>query len=120
MAGVLTRPLPALVLLISLGLMTACPHRPSPAPGANPDDQDEPGAPPPRVDLGPTRAEAPPAEPAACAEGGTLWSGKPEGCSYEHNGCCYPSAEAACKAAGCPAGKCLILESYPAQIACDT
>lgn len=63
------------------------------------------------------KAELPPAAP--CGGVGTPWDGKPEGCTYEHDGCCYADAETACKAAACAAEHCTVLETYPAQIACD-
>jgi hypothetical protein len=59
--------------------------------------------------------DAPPAE--RCA-GGTEWNGKPEGCAYEVDGCCYADAETACAAAKCANEACEILETYPAQVRC--
>jgi hypothetical protein len=59
-----------------------------------------------------------PGEPE-CAEGGRVWDGKPQDCAYEHGKCCYPAAEQACAAAGCAAGKCVVMESYPAQVRCE-
>ena len=70
-------------------------------------------------ELPPPTSEPPSPTPGSCAEGGRLWDGKPENCSYEHGGCCYDSPRAACAAAGCPEDRCLILESYPAQIRCE-
>ena len=55
--------------------------------------------------------------PERCA-GGTEWSGKPEGCAYEVDGCCYADAEAACTAVKCARETCEILETYPAQVRC--
>ena len=75
---------------------------------------------PPDEDLPPPESHAPPPTPGTCAEGGRLWDGKPVDCSYEHAGCCYDSAGAACAAAGCGEGQCQVLESYPAQIRCGT
>ncbi|MCH9686706.1 MAG: hypothetical protein K0V04_35060 [Deltaproteobacteria bacterium] len=72
-------------------------------------------APKPVVEPGPE----PEPQPEGCAEGGSPWSGKAVGCSYEHGGCCYESAAHACAAAGCPGAHCIVLESYPAQISCD-
>lgn len=69
--------------------------------------------------LPPSESELPPPAPGPCAEGGRLWDGKPVDCSYEHAGCCYGSAAAACAAAGCSEGQCSVLESYPAQIRCE-
>ena len=74
---------------------------------------------PPPPDLPPLEEPSvPPLDPGPCAEGGRLWDGKLEDCSYEHGGCCYESAADACAAAGCPVGRCNVLESYPAQISC--
>ena len=54
-----------------------------------------------------------------CKATGRPWDGKPQGCAYEHDGCCYDAAEAACAAAGCEGPKCIVMESYPAQVRCD-
>lgn len=59
-----------------------------------------------------------PGEPE-CAAGGRPWDGKPKDCPYEHGKCCYPAPEQACAAAGCAAGTCVVMESYPAQVRCD-
>lgn len=58
------------------------------------------------------------APPDCAADGGEPWDGKAEGCLYEHGGCCYPSPEAMCSAAGCAAEHCSIMESSPAQARC--
>lgn len=42
-----------------------------------------------------------------------------EGCEAVVEGCCYPSDTAACAAAGCEPGACMVMESYPAQIRCQ-
>ncbi|MBX7082977.1 MAG: hypothetical protein K1X88_27475 [Nannocystaceae bacterium] len=57
-------------------------------------------------------------KPPPCAEAGVPWDGRPSGCAYEHERCCYPDAESACAAARCPAAACDVLESYPAQVRC--
>lgn len=54
-----------------------------------------------------------------CNAMGRPWDGKPEGCAYEHDGCCYDAAEPACAAAGCEGPQCIVMESYPAQVRCD-
>jgi len=54
-----------------------------------------------------------------CASLGRPWDGKPKDCPYEHEGCCYDAAEAACAAAGCAGPQCVVMESYPAQVRCD-
>ena len=54
-----------------------------------------------------------------CAKTGKPWDGKPQDCAYEHAGCCYGVAEAACAAAGCEGPQCIVMESYPAQVRCD-
>jgi hypothetical protein len=59
-----------------------------------------------------------PADPE-CAGGGRPWDGKPKDCAYEHGKCCYTEAEQACAAAGCTAGKCIVMETYPAQVRCE-
>jgi hypothetical protein len=42
-----------------------------------------------------------------------------ERCDFVVKDVCFPSSEAACACAGCAADKCMILESYPAQIRCQ-
>jgi hypothetical protein len=106
----------SLAMSMLLGLAAAC-ARPS-APSSAPPPVSEP-APDPDPALPPPEAEPPPPTPGPCADGGRLWDGKPEDCSYEHAGCCYGSAAAACAAAGCSEGQCQVLESYPAQLRCE-
>lgn len=110
----------SLLVLLALALASGCPHKTAspPPPEASSSDQ---ASPPPSSDdeLPPPETEPPPPEPGTCAEGGRLWDGKPGDCSYEHGGCCYDSAAAACAAAGCAADRCNVMESYPAQIACS-
>lgn len=57
-------------------------------------------------------------EPPPCNGVGRIWDGRPDGCAYEHEGCCYDDAEATCSAAGCEAGACIVLESHPAAVRC--
>lgn len=57
-------------------------------------------------------------EPVERCAGGVEWNGKPEGCAYEVDGCCYADAEAACAASKCASEACEILETYPAQVRC--
>jgi hypothetical protein len=57
-------------------------------------------------------------EPPPCNGVGRIWDGRPEGCAYEHDSCCYDDAEAACAAAGCEAAACTVLESHPAAVRC--
>jgi hypothetical protein len=107
-----------LLLLPMLASTTGCPRKITPAPApALPSEAETPDEAPDQ-DLPPPETEPPEAEPAPCADGGRLWDGKPEDCSYEHGGCCYDSAASACAAAGCAADRCNVMESYPAQIAC--
>lgn len=108
----------SLVLLAALGLATGCPRQTKPQPASPPPGETEtpPDLPP---EEPPQEPSVPPLEPGPCAEGGRLWDGKPEDCSYEHGGCCYDSAADACAAADCSADRCNILESYPAQISCS-
>ena len=40
-------------------------------------------------------------------------------CRATYRGACFESDPAACACAGCPADKCMILESYPTQIRCE-
>ena len=100
--------------LVSIAILVAAckPTTASQAPDASPDaptsspandDEPAPGA---------------PREPPACAADGTPWNGKPGTCFYEHGGCCYPTPEAMCEAAGCDTGRCVIMESSPAQARC--
>lgn len=60
------------------------------------------------------------AEASVCAAGG--WP-QPRGemdanCQAVHDRCCYPSADAACSAAGCAAADCTIMKSLPVQVRC--
>ncbi len=41
-----------------------------------------------------------------------------ENCEYKVKEECYTDKKAACEAAGCP-DTCVVLESFPAQIACE-
>jgi len=59
-----------------------------------------------------------PNDPLPCGSDGRLWEGPHEGCFYEHKGCCYPSPETACLAAGCPLVQCQVIEARPAQVVC--
>ncbi|MEM7153832.1 MAG: hypothetical protein AAF799_13370 [Myxococcota bacterium] len=110
------------VVAMTLALASGCPRRTSQQPTPTKNTQTQPTPTTPTESPTATPAEPEPAEePAAggtCGEGGQPWDGKAQGCSYEHDGCCYASAGAACAAAGCGEGKCIVLESYPAQIAC--
>jgi hypothetical protein len=106
----------SLVLPFVLGIVGGCtrspvlPASPPPAPAAVPERPDE--------ELPASQGELPAPVPGPCATDGRLWDGKPDACSYEHGGCCYDSAPAACAAASCPVERCSVLESYPAQISC--
>jgi hypothetical protein len=66
-----------------------------------------------------TAGEGGATEPERCA-GGVPWDGRPSGCAYEVDGCCYNDAEAACAAVKCARDACEILETYPAQVRCRT
>lgn len=105
-----------LLVLVTLALVGAC-ARQAAAPSAAPSTLTESPAASDDA-LPPADAEVPPAKPGPCAADGRLWDGKPEGCSYEHGGCCYGSPATACAAAGCAEAECEVLESYPAQISC--
>ncbi len=61
-----------------------------------------------------------PAEPTApaCAGGVARDATSEQRCDFVVGGACFNDADSACACAGCPAGECLILESYPAQVAC--
>jgi len=62
---------------------------------------------------------ASPTEAPKCAAQGEAWDGRPGTCLYEHHGCCYPDPASLCAAAGCSDDNCNIVESRPAQAACD-
>lgn len=106
------------LLLVALALAAGCPRQTTPTPASPPPSETEAPEPEPPPEQAPPEPELPPLEPGPCAEGGRLWDGTPQDCSYEHGGCCYDTAAAACSAAGCPAERCNVLESYPAQISC--
>jgi len=40
-------------------------------------------------------------------------------CQVVFGGACFATTDAACACAGCPSAKCLVLESFPEQIACQ-
>src|SRR5690606_259705 len=101
---------------VLLALAGACPHKPEPPPSLPPVEPPEPE--PVDEELPPPESEPPPPEPGSCADGGRLWDGKPDDCTYEHGGCCYDAPAQACAAAGCAEGQCVVLESHPAQIRC--
>ena len=42
----------------------------------------------------------------------------PENCDFMVNDKCYTDQAEACTAAGCEPDKCMVMESYPAQISC--
>lgn len=69
--------------------------------GTTPDPNEEPV-------MGPNNGSMP--DPGACDP--------PENCPFLVNCQCYGDAEAACAAAGCT-DRCVILESYPAQVSCE-
>src|SRR5687768_12671478 len=104
----------ALLLLALAGLGVACKPAALAGPKA-PDGGAASGTEPSPSGSTPAGTDAPP----ECASEGSPWDGKAEGCLYEHAGCCYPSPEALCAAAGCAADACRILESSPAQARCD-
>lgn len=54
-----------------------------------------------------------------CPEGGVPDDGDMEGCEIRVGACCYSEQRHACAAAGCPPDHCIVLESYPGQIACE-
>jgi hypothetical protein len=57
-----------------------------------------------------------PGAPSACAEGhATDAEGR---CDFVVDGACFDSAESACACAGCEMDRCVVLESYPAQVGC--
>jgi hypothetical protein len=67
--------------------------------------------------------ETPPQDPSepstpACEGGRAEDSKGNEPCEFLVSGHCFDDAEAACACAGCD-GACLVLESYPASIACQ-
>ncbi|MCA9686654.1 MAG: hypothetical protein KC457_31100 [Myxococcales bacterium] len=64
-----------------------------------------------------TPAEAPPEEKVADPNAEPPGE-PPENCDFEVDGTCYMDQDAACKAAGCEPDKCMVMESYPAQIKC--
>lgn len=65
-----------------------------------------------------TVPDGPTSQDPQCAAKGTPWDGSPQGCLYEHEGCCYPDPASVCAAARCDADTCQILESSPAQVRC--
>lgn len=51
--------------------------------------------------------------------GGASAGGVPDNCEVRVDGVCYPTDAEGCEAAGCPADRCIILESYPGQVQCE-
>ena len=109
---------PSLLALFVLGSLTGCPSKTAPPPAATTSNPSESATPEPEP-LPEPEAQPPEPAPGPCRAGGRLWDGKQENCSYEHGGCCYESAADACAAADCAVERCNVLESYPAQIACQ-
>ncbi len=103
----------AVAALAWLGACRGSSHpRAQPATSAAGDEAATPGG---SEDVGDVGARP---KPPPCADAGVPWDGRPSGCAYEHERCCYPDAESACAAARCPAASCDVLESYPAQVRC--
>lgn len=65
----------------------------------------------------PTQVFCPEAQ-NACSSG-TDQASAGQKCDFAVKGLCFTSSEAACACAGCAEDKCMILESYPAQIRCQ-
>lgn len=102
----------ALGLLVAIGLVACKPAAPTQPPDTPPEPEPDATATPGEPDA------KDPGAPPTCADEGTPWDGKPGTCLYEHGGCCYPTPEAMCAAAGCETAHCLVMESSPAQARC--
>jgi hypothetical protein len=61
----------------------------------------------------------PPPDTPACNEGFAPPGGAGQKCDFVARGLCFGTSTVACECAGCAADKCMILESYPAQIRCQ-
>jgi hypothetical protein len=57
-------------------------------------------------------------EAPRCVGGQDVPVSSTDPCNFVVNGACFAASEAACACAGCAEDKCMILESYPAQIRC--
>jgi hypothetical protein len=78
-----------------------------------------PGCSDPNLGCGePGQTDPSPPSASLCAAGRAATPSSNESCDYRVGGYCFDTAEAACDCAGCDADACLVLESYPAQIAC--
>ena len=108
--------------LLALALVLACKSGGSPKTpkGADAKAGTDATTPAGKATDGPADARGKTGTTCKCAKTGKPWDGKPQDCPYEHQGCCYEVAEAACAAAGCEGPQCIVLESYPAQVRCDT
>jgi hypothetical protein len=92
-----------LVATLSLHCAESQPPLPPPTLVADPPEPEAPDTP----------VSSPPAEP------GPAPGEPPKDCPFRVAQTCYLDADAACQAAGCTRDKCRIMESYPAQVACD-
>ncbi|MCA9638578.1 MAG: hypothetical protein KC420_21260 [Myxococcales bacterium] len=99
--------MPRLHVLLAASLFLACSSQ-SPAAPAEPPAEKSADAPP---------ADAPPEEGFADPNA-KPGEDPPEDCEFRVKGECYKDKDAACKAAGCEPDKCVVLESFPAQIEC--
>jgi hypothetical protein len=89
-------------------------------PPAPPGGGEIPPAPPGGGEIPPAPPNNPGQTPAQCA-GGFPATNVASGtsCNWIHGGQCFEEVEDACACAGCDIEDCRVLESYPAQVACD-
>jgi hypothetical protein len=99
----------ALAVLIVSAALVHCAETPPPAPPtliADPAEEPNP--------------DLPPSLPPAVRGSGEPVTGEPpKDCPFRVKEQCYADRDSACQAAGCALDKCRVMESYPAQIACD-
>ncbi len=50
--------------------------------------------------------------------GGWRWKGDRDDCFYVHDNQCYAKEKAACKAADCGKGKCVVRKGAPSKVTC--
>ncbi|HEX4473922.1 MAG TPA: hypothetical protein VH142_02525 [Polyangiaceae bacterium] len=66
-----------------------------------------------------TSSGSPPNAGAASCAGAFARADSGAACQVVFGGACFATTDAACACAGCPSAKCLVLESFPEQVACQ-
>lgn len=107
---------PTQIRCASSGSPSPNPDSPSSSSPEGPTSSDPGSSPPSGSSPGSPGGGSPPS-PGTCAGGFPPGTGT--ACNVTHAGQCFETSAAACACAGCAATSCRILESFPAQVACD-